>query len=489
MEISELYNIFCEHPVVTTDTRDCPAASIFFALKGETFDGNLFANKALEAGCAYAVVDNAEVAATDERFILVDDVLTTLQQLAAYHRRVLGTPIVQITGTNGKTTTKELTAAVLAEQYNVLYTLGNFNNHIGVPKTLLRLTAENDIAVIETGANHPGEIALLSRIVDADCGLITNVGKAHLEGFGSFEGVIRTKSELYDYLRAKTVEANAPEARNDDEQVGAAAPFVFLHADNAWLPARAEGLEAVTYGCPGCGYDVEGEVVDCSPFLRLRWREKDGEWHIVQTQLIGAYNIDNVLAAAAVGIHFGLVPEQITHALTEYHPSNSRSEFRATEKNRLIVDAYNANLSSMHAALENFRLIPDKHKVAILGDMRELGEASAAAHQEIADLAATTGCEAIWLVGENFAAVTPAETPAEATPAETAAETTPAETTAETTPAETTMIPPTVATTEVRHVHDVEEVKAAIAASPLVGKLILIKGSNGTKLFQLPALL
>lgn len=467
MPTEELYKLFTQHPVITTDTRDCPAGSLFFALKGETFDGNLFAHKALEAGSAYAVVDNAEVAATDERFILVPDVLTALQNLAAHHRRVLGTPIVQITGTNGKTTTKELTAAVLSEQYRVLYTLGNFNNHIGVPKTLLRLTADDDIAVVETGANHPGEIALLSKIVDADCGLITNVGKAHLEGFGSFEGVIATKSELYDYLRGKAELAAADEARTDeDEEVSAAAPLIFLHADNAWLPARAEGLEAVTYGAPGKGYDVEGEVMECAPFLRLRWRVNDPAaeqapaWNEVQTQLIGAYNIDNVLAAAAVGTHFGVSPEQVSHALEAYRPSNSRSEFRRTESNRLIVDAYNANLSSMHAALENFRLIADDHKMMILGDMRELGAASAEAHQEVANLAATTGCEAVWFVGENFAAVVPAE-------AEGAAAQVPA----------------------VRHFAHVDEVKAAIAAEPLTDRLILIKGSNGTKLFQLPELL
>lgn len=461
METEELYKLFTQHPVVTTDTRDCPVGSLFFALKGETFDGNLFAHKALEAGSAFAVVDNAEVAATDARFILVPNVLTALQDLAAHHRRVLGTPIVQITGTNGKTTTKELTAAVLAEQYRVLYTLGNFNNHIGVPKTLLRLTAEDDIAVIETGANHPGEIALLSKIVDADCGLITNVGKAHLEGFGSFEGVIATKSELYDYLRSKAEIAAADEARNDEEEeVSAAAPFIFLHADNAWLPARTQGLEAVTYGTPGKGYDVEGEVLECAPFLRLRWRVKEGEWNEVQTQLIGAYNIDNVLAAAAVGTHFGVAPEQVTHALETYHPSNSRSEFRRTERNRLIVDAYNANLSSMHAALENFRLIADAHKMMILGDMRELGMASAEAHQEVANLAATTGCEEIWFVGENFAAVTPAE--AEGCTAQ---------------------------ATTIRHFANVDEVKVAIATETITDKLILIKGSNGTKLFQLPELL
>lgn len=466
MKISELYTLFCEHPVVTTDTRDCPAGSLFFALKGETFDGNLFAAKALESGCAYAVVDNAEVAATDARFVLVDDVLATLQDLAAHHRRVLGTPIVQITGTNGKTTTKELTAAVLSEQYRTLYTLGNFNNHIGVPKTLLRLTADDDIAVVETGANHPGEIAFLSRIVDADCGLITNVGKAHLEGFGSFEGVISTKSELYGYLRTKADEAAADETNEELEEVSMAAPFIFLHADNAYLPERAAGLEAVTYGAVGKGYDVEGEVVECAPFLRLRWRVKDGEWNEVQTQLIGAYNIDNVLAAAAVGTHFGVAPQQISHALAEYCPSNSRSEFRRTEKNRLIVDAYNANLSSMHAALENFRLIPDPHKMLILGEMRELGTASAAAHQEVAALAATTGSEEMWFVGEQFLAHTEPLLHASLH-------------------AERDGSPMPI----VRMFRDVEEVKAAIVDAPVSDMLILIKGSNGTKLFQLPELL
>lgn len=476
MDISSLYTLFEQHPVVTTDTRDCPEGSLFFALRGETFDGNHFALQALEAGCAYAVVDNAEVAASDARCLLVDDVLTTLQDLAAWHRRQLGTPIVQITGTNGKTTTKELTAAVLQQQYDVLYTLGNFNNHIGVPKTLLRLRPEHDIAVIETGANHPGEIALLSRIVDADCGLITNVGKAHLEGFGSFEGVIATKSELYDYLRTKVAPtqsvpaAGADETAGDDEEeVVASDPFVFLHADNPWLPARAAGLYAATYGRPGQGYDVEGEVVECNPFLRLRWRVADGEWHEVQTHLIGAYNIDNVLAAACVGTHFGVSEDQVCHALEDYRPSNSRSEYRPTDRNRLVVDAYNANLSSMHAALENFRLIDDPHKMLILGDMRELGTASAAAHQEIADLAVTTGCESIWLVGPHFAAVQPSVVQ----PLSTAQ------------PAVATGL----ASPELRHFPDVEAVKAALAEAPVTGRLILIKGSNGTRLFQLPELL
>lgn len=426
MNIPDLYQLFCAHPVITTDTRDCPAGAIFFALRGASFDGNAFALKALEAGCAYAMVDDANVVG-DERLIHVDDVLKTLQDLAAYHRLQLRTPIVQITGTNGKTTTKELVSAVLGKRYNVLFTQGNFNNHIGVPKTLLRLRPEHEIAVIETGANHPGEIADLSRIVNADCGLITNVGKAHLEGFGSFEGVIRTKGELYDYLRQK------PES------------VIFLHADNPHLSKIAEGLKAVTYGEPGKGYDVEGEVVACTPFMKMRWRVAGGEWQEVQTHLIGSYNVFNALAAAAVGTHFGVAATDVTAALSEYEPTNNRSELKRTANNTLIIDAYNANPTSMKAALDNFRLIDHPHKLAILGEMRELGEASAEEHRRVVEEAEGVGCE-LWLVGENFAPFAKAH----------------------------------------RFFPDVEAVKAAVQNEPIAQRLILIKGSNGTKLFQLP---
>lgn len=453
MEISELYKLFQQHPLVTTDTRDCPKGSLFFALRGTSFDGNQFAAKALENGCAYAVVDNADVAATDARMVLVDDVLETLQHLAAHHRRVLGTPIVQITGTNGKTTTKELTAAVLARQYRVLATAGNFNNHIGVPKTLLRLSASDDIAVVETGANHPGEIAQLTAIVDPDCGLVTNVGKAHLEGFGSFEGVVRTKSELYDYLRTKQhPEAPASDAVEEPEgEVCPAASFVFLHADDAVLAERAAGLPAVTYGAEGMGFDIEGSVVACNPFLRLRWRTKEGEWHEVQTRLIGDYNLPNVLAACAVGCHFGVPESEVSAALEDYRPTNSRSEFRTTAHNRLVVDAYNANVSSMHAALGNFGAIDDGAKMMVLGEMRELGEASATAHAEIADHAARTGIVALWLVGKAFSQVVPEGFNG-----------------------------------ELRHFPDVDAVKDWLREHPVSGRLILVKGSNGTRLFELP---
>lgn len=456
MEIPALYKVFQQHPLVTTDTRDCPDGAMFFALRGANFDGNLFAASALQNGCACAVVDNAEVAATDSRMILVDDALLALQRLAAHHRRVLGTPILQITGTNGKTTTKELTAAVLARRYRVLATAGNFNNHIGVPKTLLRLSALDDIAVVETGANHPGEIDTLSRIVDPDCGLITNVGKAHLEGFGSFEGVVRTKGELYDYLRDKQG-AGALDTEASQEAIGEVSPapaFIFLNGDDPVLAERAAGLPAVTYGHEGGGYDVEGAVVQCTPFLRLRWRERAGTWHEVQTQLIGDYNLPNVLAACAVGCHFGIPEEEISAALEDYHPHNNRSEFRQTAHNRLVIDAYNANVSSMHAAIGNFAAIDDSGKMMVLGEMRELGDASADAHREIAEQAAQAGIDALWLVGNAFRQVAPDGFEG-----------------------------------ELKHFDNVEAVKDYLREHPVHNRLVLIKGSNATRLFELPELL
>lgn len=436
MTISELYTLFTEHPVITTDTRNCPAGSIFFALRGASFNGNDFALKALESGCAYAVVDDAQLQGSSNQVIVVDDVLSTLQQLAHYHREQLGTPIVQITGTNGKTTTKELTATVLGTKHNVLYTQGNFNNHIGVPKTLLRLTAENTIAVIETGANHPGEIAELSKIVDADCGLITNVGRAHLEGFGSFEGVIHTKGELYDYLRQKK---------------GA---FIFLDGDNEYLRPIAHDLCAETYGTPGHEYGVEGEVVECNPYLKFRFRIKgETEWHMVQTHLIGSYNVTNALAAIAVGHHFGVSAAEAAQAIGEYQPTNNRSEMVKTAHNTLIVDAYNANPTSMKAALDNFATIKATHKMVILGEMRELGEVSTQEHQKVAEQALNTGCEKEWLVGEEFQ-------------------------------------PFSELSEIVRWFPDVEAVRTALTGGDRPEeRLILVKGSNGTKLFQLPELL
>ena len=431
MMIEQLYALFRQHPVVTTDSRRCPKDSMFFALKGETFDGNQYALKALEAGCAVAVVDDPRVA-VDERFVLVDDVLRTLQQLGHYHREQMpGKMIIQITGTNGKTTTKELVAAVLSQIGPVQWTQGNLNNHIGVPLTLLTLQDDDGFGIIETGANHPGEIAMLSDIVDPDMGLITNVGRAHLEGFGSFEGVKRTKGELYRYIR-------------EHGKIG-----IFLNASDPDLVKMAEGLPAVRYGQTGTpGVEVWGEVVECNPFVRFRYRQDHVGWQTVQTHLIGSYNIHNLLAAVCVGVQFGVPFSLINKALADYQPTTNRSEFRDTGRNHLIIDAYNANPTSMGAALDNFSHIRAERKMMILGDMRELGADSAQEHQRVVDRARESGAE-VWLVGENFGQ----------------------------------------ARHQFRTFRDVEEVKAELREHPVEGRTILIKGSNGTRLFQLPELL
>lgn len=390
MKLSALYQIFQRCSAVTTDSRHCPEGSLFIALKGESFNGNAFAAKALEAGCAYAVVDEPSYAPEgDARFILVDDCLKTLQELANYHRRQLGTRVIGITGTNGKTTTKELISAVLSQSYQVLYTQGNLNNHIGVPLTLLRLTAGHDIAVVEMGANHPGEIDFLTHIAEPDYGLITNVGKAHLEGFGSFEGVIRTKGELYDYLRGK---ANAT---------------VFIDRDNPYLMKISDGLNRIAYGSDASLY-VSGRVTGCSPYLAFEWKTAEGEErHAVQTQLIGEYNFPNALAAVTIGCYFGVEPRKIDRALSEYAPQNNRSQLKKTERNTLIIDAYNANPTSMMAALTNFHKMDVPHKMLLLGDMRELGAESKAEHQKIVEYIGECGFEEVVLVGEQFASCRP----------------------------------------------------------------------------------
>ncbi len=428
MEIEELYNRFTECNGLTTDSRHCPEGSMFLALKGETFNGNAFAAQSLAQGCRYAVVDEPQYASPENpRIILVDNCLETLQKLANYHRRRLGTRMIGVTGTNGKTTTKELIATVLGEKFKVLYTQGNFNNHIGVPLTLLRLKPEHEMAVIEMGANHPGEIKTLVHIAEPDYGIITNVGKAHLEGFGSFEGVIRTKGELYDFLREK---GNAT---------------IFIQNENPYLNKIAVGLTCVRYGQTP-GLDVTGKVVACSPFLHFSWTA-EGVSHEVQTHLIGAYNLDNALAAVAIGRYFGVEDTQICHALSSYVPQNNRSQLVHTASNTLIVDAYNANPTSMMAALENFRQMEAAHKVAILGDMKELGEGSHEEHQKVVDFLKECGFERVMLVGPEFGS--------------------------------------TVSSFE--HYKDVKEVEALLAAHPLLECCILVKGSNSMKLSELPA--
>lgn len=387
MELSALYQIFLDCNTVITDSRSCSEGSLFIALKGESFNGNAFAAQALTDGCAYVVVDEAPyVVEGDKRYILVDDCLQTLQQLASYHRRRLGTRIIGITGTNGKTTTKELISAVLSQTHNILYTLGNLNNHIGVPLTLLRLKAEHDLAVIEMGANHQGEIKFLSEMVAPDYGIITNVGKAHLEGFGSFEGVIKTKGELYDFLRKK----------GDS--------IIFIHHDNPYLMDIAQGISQIPYGSDNSLY-INGHVTGNSPYLTFEWKAgKEGERHEVQTLLIGEYNFPNALAAVTIGHFFGVEPQKIDEALATYAPQNNRSQLKKTEDNTLIIDAYNANPTSMMAALKNFHHMTAEHKMLILGDMRELGTESEAEHQKIADYINECGFEKVFLVGSLFAA-------------------------------------------------------------------------------------
>ena len=387
MELSALYQIFLECNTVTTDSRNCPKDSMFIALKGDSFNGNAFATQAINDGCAYAIVDEAAHAVKgDKRYILVDSCIETLQQLANYHRRQLGTRIIGITGTNGKTTTKELISAVLSQSYNILYTQGNLNNHIGVPVTLLRLKAEHDLAVIEMGANHPGEIKFLAEIAEPDYGIITNVGKAHLEGFGSFEGVIKTKGELYDFLRKKE---------------GA---IIFIHHDNPYLMNIASGLNQIPYGNDESLY-VNGHVTGNSPYLTFEWKAgKNGENYEVETQLIGEYNFPNALAAITIGRFFKVEPQKINKALTEYAPQNNRSQLKKTAENTLIIDAYNANPTSMMAALENFNKMTVAHKMLILGDMRELGAESAAEHQKIVDFIKACEFEKVIFVGNLFAA-------------------------------------------------------------------------------------
>lgn len=386
MEIKDLYQIFLAHSEVTTDSRVCPEGAVFFALKGENFNGNKFALKAIESGCSYAVIDEAEYAVEgDERFILVDDCLKTLQQLANYHRRRLGIPIIGITGTNGKTTTKELISTVLSKKYKLWYTQGNFNNHIGVPKTLLSLKPEHEMAVVEMGASHPGEIDTLVHIAEPDYGIITNVGKAHLEGFGSFEGVVHTKGELYDFLRSRL---NSK---------------VFLCADNPYLKAIVGKLPVVKYGTwESDDNAVIGDVIECAPYLTFRWKQKGGDWHRVETHLIGSYNLDNMLAAVTIGLYFGVAPEQIDEALVGYIPQNNRSQLEVTPHNHLIIDAYNANPTSMMAALKNFQEMKVEHKFAILGDMRELGEGSIEEHQKVVEYLKKSNFEQVWLVGPEF---------------------------------------------------------------------------------------
>lgn len=414
MDIQSIYDIFSRFPLVTTDSRSCPKDSLFFALKGGNFDGNKFARAAIEQGCAYAFVDEPEHADGD-RILLVDDCLKTLQRMAEYHRKQLGLKIIGVTGSNGKTTTKELLASVLSRKFNLTYTKGNLNNQIGVPLTLLSIKKEHELAIVEMGASHPGDIEELVNIAHPDYGLITNIGTAHILGFGSFEGVVKTKCELYDYLRAHHGK-------------------VFYHCANPILEEKSSGMDRIPYGA---GSPLSAELVGCDPFLHIRWNGHD-----IQTQLIGAYNFENVLASIAVGSYFGVSPEDIVEAISQYAPTNSRSQYKKTASNDLIIDAYNANPTSMSAALDNFKSMVADSKVVVLGDMKELGHVSEAEHQKIADMLPALHLKQAFLIGPEFA-----KTNADALKFD-----------------------------------SVDQLNEYLKANPVTSSLVLVKGSNSMKL-------
>lgn len=420
MDIKSIYSLFIQCDGVSTDSRKCPKDSMFIALKGDNFDGNAFVENAIESGSKFALTCD-EKRANNKTIFYVPDTLVALQQLASYHRQQMNATVIAITGTNGKTTTKELTSAVMKAKYgdDVINTEGNLNNHIGVPLTLLRIKSHHKYAIVEMGANHPGEIKTLADIALPDYGLITNVGTAHILGFGSFEGVIKTKCELYDNLK-----------KNNGT--------IFVNGSNHNIFPKSEGAKRIIYGVDGSSLNAFVESAD--PFLKVKFADGSS----AQTNLIGAYNLENVMAAACVGSHFGVEMLTIVAALENYRPSNNRSQFISTASNKLIVDAYNANPTSMNAALENFiSLNSDSEKAFILGDMLELGADSEAEHRKIVEKIAASGIKKVMLVGQNFASV---------------------------------------AKSGMSTYKNVDELISVLTENKLKGCLILIKGSNSIKL-------
>lgn len=386
MTIDSLYQVFVKHPQVCTDTRAIKKDCTFFALRGETFDGNKFAKEALDKGAAFAIIDDASFK-TDERFIVVENTLVALQQLASNHRKKLDIPVIAITGSNGKTTTKELTHALLSKKFSAYATKGNLNNHIGVPLSLLEMNEQTEIAVIEMGANHVGEIAALCEIANPDYGLITNVGKAHLEGFGGFEGVKKGKGELYNFIAAKN-------------------ETIFINADNYDLisMAKTAGIKStISYGTKQ-EYDCRGKVTEEFPSLKISWKAKlNSKENDIQTHLTGSYNLENILAAVCIGNYFGVESSKINSAVAEYIPSNNRSQVVTKGSNTVILDCYNANPTSMTAALVNFSSMKAKKKIAILGDMLELGSESEALHRTVIEQVDGLSPDEIILIGKEFA--------------------------------------------------------------------------------------
>ena len=476
--IEQLYQAYQASHTVTTDSRNITPGCIFFAFKGEHFDGNAFAPKALEQGASLCIISDAAYK-TNDRCIVVPDVLKTLQELACEHRRHLEMPVIGITGTNGKTTTKELVHAVLAKRYKTSATRGNFNNHLGVPLTLLSIPEGTELAIVEMGANHPGEIEFLCGIADPDYGLITNVGRAHLEGFGSFEGVVRTKTELYRHLAGKQgmvfVNADNERLMREAEKL-ATIPGVrsiipgYPRNNPAFVPKAIEKtpLSMVTYG-RGEEAEVRGTFVENNPYLHFYFEVNDNVYN-VRTHLLGDYNFDNCMAAVAVGLYFGVEPWDIKEAIEEYVPSNQRSEFKETSRgNRLYLDCYNANPSSMAAAIASFRSLVDSgqwvvdstreqmpptthhplstKKMAIIGGMHELGHDEHKEHKRVVELLEECKLDKVLLVGPEWEGIK--------------------------LPDNMLLFP------------DTEAVRGWLKGNPMSGATILVKGSNTNRLWTL----
>jgi UDP-N-acetylmuramoyl-tripeptide--D-alanyl-D-alanine ligase len=374
MTIKEIYNLYSEYYLVDTDTRNIRKNSIFFALKGENFNGNKYAKEAIKKGASYAIVDEEEYKTT-ESIILVDNVLKCLQELAAYHREVLNVPILALTGSNGKTTTKELINAVLSRKFNIVATQGNLNNHIGVPLTLLSMTDETEFGIVEMGANHLNEISFLSNIAKPNFGYITNFGKAHLEGFGNIEGVIKGKSELYNYLKSTHGK-------------------VFVNQHDEIQLKQSEGIHTVPF-------EETIAFIDANPSVKISFKNLE-----IESQLIGSYNFNNIAAAITIGNYFDIDSTKVKTALENYISTNNRSQVIQKNDIRIIMDAYNANPSSMQAALENFKNLEASSKIAILGDMFELGETAVDEHQKIAEFAEELNLKLVFLIGELFSKTT-----------------------------------------------------------------------------------
>jgi len=397
----KLYDYYLENPVISTDTRNITPDCMFFALKGDLFNANEFAVQAIEKGAAYAIVDEDKYA-QHEKCVLVENVLSTLQDLARHHRKQLNIPVIGLTGSNGKTTSKELVNAVLAERYKTFATFGNLNNHIGVPLSILSITDDVQIAVIEMGANHQKEIELLCTIAQPTHGIITNVGMAHLDGFGGFEGVKKGKAELYAYLKATN-------------------GYTFINRDNSFLleMSAVAGLNKLIYYGSENGNTIKGTLKSSDPFIEVDWTNHEVS-SLVKTNLTGSYNFENILAAICIGDFFDMSPEEINTGLSNYEPKNNRSQLTKTEKNTVICDFYNANPSSMTAALKNIAVLSADKKIAILGDMFELGPESLGQHEIIAKQASESGLDQLVFIGKDFYAFKNAiggaffETPAEA---------------------------------------------------------------------------